>query len=413
MALHRIDRPKTLSDAPRPLRPSFDALWSIGFRPFFLLAALFAVGSVLAWDLVLRGHLALISRLGATAWHAHEMLFGFTAAVLAGFLLTAVQNWTGRSTATGSGLFALATLWLLGRAATAWSGSLPPGLAEIVDVAFLPALAAVIARPIVQTRNRRNYGIPVLLLVLAAANAGLHLAVLGIAPALYRPSLAAALFVPLVFLVLIGGRVVPTFTGNALTEEGRTVRTRSLVDTLAVMAAVVTLLAETAASAWSSVSGLAAGADVVTGGLVLLRMRGWQSWATRRRPILWVLHLGYALLGVGYVAMGAAKVWPAVLPPSAALHVVTIGGLALLILGMTSRVSLGHTGRPLVVGRSVTVAYLLLAFAVVPRLVVPWVAPAAAPLALDAAALLFAAAFGIYVVVYLPILVTPRPTPRS
>lgn len=383
-------------------------LLSAGFRPFFLLASLFAALVVPAWDLVLRGRLPLTTHLGPFGWHAHEMLFGFTAAVLAGFLLTAARNWTGRETARGPLLFALVLLWLAGRAAPLFDTALPPALVVAPDPLFFLAVALVVGVPILRSRNLRNAPLPLLLLVLGAADLTLHLAALGTAPTLGPVAKAVALHVPMVFLTVIGGRVIPAFTGNALRADGVELRSRNVVDALAPAAAVSVLVFEAWVALRPSLAIAAATAAGFAGLVVLARMRGWRSAAVRGQPILWVLHLGYLLLGTGYLALAASRLWPAALPPTTALHTLTVGALGLLILGMMSRVALGHTGRPLVVRPIIVVAYLLLGLALVARVVVPALWPAAAFVGIDVAATAWMVAFGSYFVVYLPILVGPR-----
>jgi uncharacterized protein involved in response to NO len=415
MSLHTIEKRPAPQAHANEGAASVDALFSIGFRPFFLLAAAFAVVSILLWALVLRGTVEISSRLGVIGWHAHEMLFGFTAAVIAGFLLTAVQNWTNRKTADGVPLMALTLLFVTGRVLTVMSARLPPGLAELTDALFLPALAVTVALPIARAKNTRNAGVPVLLVVWSVANVGMHLAALGIAPALARPALTLALFVPLVFLVFIGGRVIPLFTGNALPVTEVKIRGRNVFDTLAVALVVVAALGELLASFAPRFVVEAGALDVVLGLVVLVRMRGWRAFETWRVPLLWILHVGYALLGLGFIVLGVARASPALtgttlLAPSTAMHVLTVGALSVLIFGMTTRVGLGHTGRPLIVPKSIVVGYALIVSVVVPRVLLPTFAPAWSGVFFDAAALLFAAAFAIAFVVYLPILTRPRPS---
>ncbi|MCC6751460.1 MAG: NnrS family protein [Deltaproteobacteria bacterium] len=375
-------------------------LLAYGFRVFFLLAALLGVSFVPIWPGVFAGHMRLATPLGPIGWHSHEMLFGFTVAVLAGFLLTAVRNWTQRMTAEGSLLGLLALLWLAGRVALLVP-ALPWQLVMAADLAFLPALAVVVARPIFGAKSRRNYAFPVLLLVLSGANALLHLAPHGIAPDFGRAAIYVALDAVLLIMAIVGGRIVPNFTANAI--QG-TYRQRGRIDQLALGGLTVLLVVD--ALPWLPTQ-VSAGVALVTGLFHLARMRGWNSWATRRVPLLAVLHAGYALVGLGLLLLGVARLWPR-LPLTAATHVLTVGAIGGLTLGMMTRVALGHTGRPLVLPRSLVVAYLLVLLATIARALVSLWPARLYLVALTVPATLWGLAFLLYLVVYVPILVRPR-----
>ncbi len=384
-------------------------LWSYGFRPFFLLASLAGAVLVIVWVFVLRGQLPAPTSLPLFSWHAHEMLFGFTAAVLAGFLLTAVRNWTGgQPTLEGRGLMALVVVWLLARVLALWPGQVPAALHIVIDASFFVGLALAIAIPLAKTGNKRNLALPPLLLLLGSADVAMHLGALG-AGSLWLPlATVVALNVPLLFLVVIGGRVLPFFTRNGLRGAGVEVRDPPALAYAGLAAVVLVLLSEILVVIRPSSSGFAALASALAGALLLARLAGWQTWATRKLPVLAVLHVGWAFLGLGYLLMAVARMWPTLLLPTTALHTLTIGGLALIILGMMSRVSLGHTGRPIRVRRSIVVGYGLLVAAALVRVGVPALWPRTSLPYLDLAALLFAGAFVIFFVVYLPILIAPR-----
>lgn len=383
-------------------------LWSYGFRPFFLLASAFAALSVVVWVLVLRGLVSVSPALPPFSWHAHEMTFGFTSAVIAGFLLTAVRNWTGgERTLEGRGLFALVCIWLAGRVLALVPAALPPVVHMAVDAAFFVGLAVAIAIPLLKTRNRRNLAMPPLLLVFGAADVAMHLGALG-STSLIPLATVFALHVPLVFVVIVGGRVVPFFTQNALRAEGVSVKDSRVLAYASLSTVVVTVLAEAILVVKVDFAPVTVVALASTGILVLLRMRGWATRHTFRRPVLAVLHIGWASLGCGYLLLALARGWPSVLLPTTALHALSVSALALIILGMMSRVALGHTGRPIVVAKPIVIAYGLVVLAGLVRVLVPALAPATGLPYLDVAAGLFAAAFVLFFFVYLPILTAPR-----
>jgi uncharacterized protein involved in response to NO len=371
-------------------------LLALGFRPFFLLAALLAVVGVPVWVAVFFGWMRLPARLWPNGWHAHEMVFGFVVAVLAGFLLTAVRNWTSRPTPSGPALGALVALWLAGRAAILFDGPLPHAAVAAVDLAFLPVLSVAIAVPIVRAKNWKNLGFVPLLLLVWSANVLFH-----VGSATWSPrAIRIAIDVVLMVIVLMGGRVIPSFTANALRV---TTRQSPLLDWASLSATgLVALLG--AVPGWERACGVAA---LCAGILNGARMLGWRSWATRTSPILWVLHAGYAWLAVGLVLRAVTAFVPG-WSETAPLHALTVGAMSTLILGMIARVSLGHTGRMLVVHTAIAVAFGMLTLAAVVRVFGPLLWPEAYRLELVLSAALWTAAFGVFVVVYLPILVSPR-----
>ncbi len=364
-----------------------------GFRPFFLLAALFAVFAAPYWVLAFTGKVAPGGPLAGIVWHGHEMIYGFTAAVIAGFLLTAVSSWTGRETATGAPLWALVALWAAGRVGLL---VIPGWVGSAVDLLFLPVLAGVIARPILSSGSRRNYGFPLLLIALALANLAVHLDAHGVWPGTAILANRVAVHVIAVILLVVAGRVVPMFTRNT---TGMPTRSYRALDGIAIVgtAAVAALQgAPSLAAALPFVAGVAALA-------VFGRMWGWGVRHVWGEPLLWVLHVGHAFVGLG-LALEAAQV-----PASMALHAITIGGIGVLILGMMARVGLGHTGRPLQAHPAVAVAFGSLVLAALIRVFGPALAPQQSVAWYWAAAILWSAAFAVHVVIYAPILLYPRP----
>jgi len=384
--------------ASTSIRP---ALLGKGFRPFFLLAALYAAGVVPIWLLMFGGQLDAAPHLGAMYWHAHEMVFGFAAAVIAGFLLTAVGNWTGRETAVGIPLALLAVLWMLGRVAILLGDVLPGALSAAVDLAFLPALALVCTRPLLAAKSWRNYPLIAILGGLTLANLGVHLGAHGIYPHWLRLGNIVAVDIVVLVVVVISGRVIPMFTRN--TTGVATARTLPWLDRLAALAVALVALADAAGldlRVAAAASGIGAAALFVRGFLFGAR----QIW---RHPLLWVLHAAHAFIAVGLLLRAGASLTPE-LPWSSALHALTAGGIGMATLGMMARVGLGHTGRMLVVPRSIAIAFGLVAAGAALRVLAGWLPPGAYLPSLSFAGLLWAAGFGIYAVVHGPILLSPR-----
>jgi uncharacterized protein involved in response to NO len=373
------------------------ALWAKGFRPFFLLGALSAALLVPTWLLVGSGQMQLWGPLEGMIWHGHEMLHGFVVAVMAGFLLTAVSNWTQRETLTGRGLAALAALWLAGRLALL---GLPGALASAIDLLFLPALAAALSRPLIASGDRRNAVFPLLLMALWVTNVLVHAGALLSRPALSLEANLAALHLVIVVLLLVTGRVLPMFTRN---RTGAEIWSTPWLDKLAV-GATAALVLPLPGALGATLAGVAALAT-------LGRMAGWGTWHSRRDPLLWVLHLAHAWIVVGLGLEAAAGF--GLFSRSLAVHGLTVGAIGLSTLGMMARVALGHTGRPLQVPAAGAFAFGLLLLAGGLRVVGPWLVPGSLPSWLWASAAAWCLAFGLYAAVYAPILLSPRPDGRA
>lgn len=385
-----------------PASRSGFALARKGFRPFFLLAAAYACAIVPLWVLVFTGVLPPAAYLDPASWHAHEMVFGFSVAVIAGFLLTAVGNWTQRETVVGAPLLGLSALWVAGRVVMVAPGLFPRGLPAVVDLAFLPVLAVVLARPLVASRNYRNLVMIAVLGALVGANSIVHLGALGVLGA-GAPRHACLVGIDVVVLVILimAGRVFPMFTRNA--TGATNLRSSPVLDGLTVVGmAVLTIL--DAIDHDGPVA--AAGAGVVSV-LAIARAARWVTWRAARIPLVWVLHAGYAWACVGLLLRALAGFVPAV-PGSLAMHALTVGAIGTLTLGMMARVALGHTGRPLVAPRAMAWSFGMITAAAFARAVLPLLAPAAYVHALVAAALLWTAAFLVYLVSYGPVLWASR-----
>lgn len=378
--------------------------WSEGLRPFFLLGAAFAAVSIPLWLLLAGGGIDLPLRGGATVWHVHETLFGFIAAAMAGFLTTAVPQWTGARPVAGPALALLVLLWLAGRAVWAVSSALPGWLVAAVDIAFLPILGLALGASIVRVRQWRNLPVIALLLILAGANAIIHMAALDRWPDGLLTGARLGLLTAIVLVSLIGGRIVPAFTRNALASAGRPVEIASPAwlgvagnVAVALAGALIVLDAPPAAA------GIAA---LAAAGLAALRLAAWHGWKTRRIPLLWILHLAWLWVPVGLALYGLALLVDGI-SEGAALHALGVGAAATMIVAVSSRAALGHTGRPLIAPRPMVVAYLLLTMSAIARVLAALGIGDGAPL-LYLSGACWSAAFALFFCVYLPILTRPR-----
>ncbi|TDR56920.1 uncharacterized protein involved in response to NO [Halomonas ventosae] len=316
----------------------------LAFRPFFLLAALFSVLSMGVWLAFWHGDILLRPFGGLMFWHQHEMLFGFAAAVVAGFLLTAVQNWTGLPSLKGGPLLALVGVWLAGRLLMAFPLGLPPWLPVLADLAFLPVVAGVMARLVIAAKRWRNLVFLPALALLTLANLAMHLGVLTGDAELIRQAAYLAVLLFTLLMVVVGGRVIAMFTANRLGLTRKppipALEYVSLGSVMAVvMGQLLVMLGVAIPDALlAALMGLAALANAVR----LSRWGGLYSW---REPLLWGLHLSYAFIPVG-LAMWALAVL-GTFRAELAVHALTIGGMGTMMLAMMSRVSLGHTARPI------------------------------------------------------------------
>lgn len=385
------------------------AAFAYGFRPFFLGVGLSALVLVPLWVASFSFGLPLATDWPPMLWHAHEMLFGFVVAAIAGFLLTSVPSWTGRRGFAGPPLMLLTATWLLGRLVAATSTAWPFALVAIVDLAFLPALAAMLAWPLLRERNR-NTPLLLVLLVLWGCNAAFHFGLLREDLDLARRSLLAGVDLVLLLVTVIGGRITPSFTATALRMRGieGVVRARKSLTVLAVALMALVVLVDVA---WpdSKVAGWVALAAAVA---QAARLAQWQGWRVTREPILWILHLAYLWLPVG---LALKALWLLAAVPFAAswLHALTVGAIATMIVGVMTRVSLGHTGRPLRLHPLVTAAYLLVSAAALARIVGAWLPGLGYSAAIALSAALWTLAFAAFLWIYAPILVTPRADGRS
>jgi uncharacterized protein involved in response to NO len=370
------------------------ALWALGFRPFYLLASVYAALVIPIWTLQYGGWLP---GLRAPAWHAHEMLFGFTLAIIVGFLFTAGRNWSGQPTPTGRALMALAALWVAGRLSvyTPW-----PLAALVVNVAFPIAAALALFRALRAGGNRRNYFFAAILAAMGLAQAGVHAALAGWLAVPAGLGLQLGLDAVLFVMAVMGGRVIPMFSNNG--APGTDAQRLPAVEKAALGSVLALIVADLAGLHGLPAALLLLAATAAHG----VRLALWHPWRTRRAPLVWVLHLAYLWIPL-HLALraGAESGW---IPASAATHAMTAGAIGLLTIGMMTRTARGHLGRPLRAETAEIAMYALVLAGAVVRVAVPLLAPSATVAAVVAGGLLWSAGFGLYALRYGPWLVRAR-----
>jgi len=374
-------------------------LLSCGFRPFFLGAAAWAAIGIALWMPFYAGEIAIPTAFAPTDWHAHEMIYGYGSAVVAGFLLTAIPNWTGRLPVAGWPLAALAALWAAGRAAVFASAAIGWQAAVAIDVAFLAVFAGVAAREVIAGGNRRNLRVVALVLGLAGANAGFHVeaATAGAAAVSARAGLAILVFM----ILLIGGRVVPSFTRNWLAKRGEA----ALPAPFGRVDGVVMALSGIALGLWvvDPGQGVAGAALLLAAAGNVWRLCRWRGWSTRSDRLVLVLHAGFLFAALGFAFAGASSLWPDLVPPAVGVHVWAVGAIGTMTLAIMTRASLGHTGRALRASGLTQLLYSAVAVAAAARGAMIFL-PGAALLLMSIAAAAWIAAFGGFVAAYGPML---------
>lgn len=394
-----------LAKAAAPSTRSTFVLFSYGFRPFFLLAGFYAVAPIgtVYWALITGNWPE--HAIPLFTWHGHEMLFGFVAAAIAGFLLTAVPTWTNTKAVSGLPLIILVAVWLAGRVASSpWvpSSSI---VTSLLSVSFFPALAFTVAIPLTRTRNFRNLPFIFLLMILFVADLAFHARRFGWVGGELVDGLRLTINVALLMIVIVGGRIISAFTRNALVALRRDVKIRNYraLDIASVVGVLSVMLGDLFA-AESQLTGYLAALCAL---LLFLRLSGWGGLRTLAIPLLWVLHVGYLWLVIALAlkafwilgGFGWAMNW---------MHAFTAGAFGTMILGVMTRVALGHTGRPLRIPPIVTVSYVLVSVAALVRVLGPWFAETHYIDVLTASIAAWIAAFLIFLVVYIPILLQTR-----
>jgi uncharacterized protein involved in response to NO len=378
------------------------ALFSYGFRPFFLFGAIWAGFAVAIWPAMLTGALRLPTALDPVQWHVHELLYGYVPAIVAGFLLTAVPNWTGRLPVTGTPLLALFALWLAGRAAVLISERIGGVMAAAIDLVFLLALGAMVAREILAGKNTRNLKVLAIVFLLFAGNLTFH------AEALYAPAsrygTRLGISAVVLLIMLIGGRIIPSFTRNWLVRRGpgRLPRAFDGFDQIAMAIAVVALVLWVVAPSASFTGWLA----VMTALVHFWRLARWAGERTGPEPLVAILHVGYAFVPFGFVLLALAIFRPDIILSSGALHAWTAGAFGTMTLAVMTRASLGHTGRPLAATRAIQSIYAGVVFSALARIVAGFSLARDPMLHLSAAAWVFA--FVGFAAVFAPMLAGRR-----
>lgn len=379
-------------------------LLAYSFRPFFLLTGAYGALVVLAWMAQLFGGLPLPVGWSPLHWHSHEMLFGLVSAAIAGFLLTAMCNWTGAPPLQGRGLLALVLLWLAGRIAMWTAGWLPAGLASLIDLLFLPVMGIYVMGVLLRYRNRRNLILGAILLLLTLANLMMHVGFWQRSLAWLQVGQLMAFNLITLMMVVIAGRITPAFSTNWLRAQGlpaEGVRVSAPLDR-AVLIATGLLVPADFLSQMPAIAGAIA---LLAAALNGVRLVLWQGWRIAREPLLWILHLAYLWIVLALVLKGLAAF--GLVAPSVWQHALGVGAVGTLILGVMTRVSLGHTGRPLRLPALVVWLYGAMLVAACARLLTAlgWVGYTPG---ITLAAAGWIIAYGGFVLIYWPILSRPR-----
>ncbi len=395
--------------------PAIATLFSVGFRPFFLLAGAYSAVAVGAWS----GWLADFGGWGEVyppaQLHAHEMLFGFALAAVAGFQLTAVPQWTGAAPLRGPGLAALAGAWLAGRLGVLAAGVLGPVAAMVLDLLFPLGLLVVIGSMLLGANNRRNYIFIVLLSVISLANLCWHLDMMGVLEGSFAgagdTALNLMLNLLLIMITVIGGRVIPLFSANWLKRQGRelTIHHPAWLQGLCLGGLVAVTLAELFAP-WlePDLMGAPIGALALATGLAhLARLWGWGGYRTLAHPLVWIMHLGYLWLCLAIMLKGGSYLGD-IIPPAAARHAAGVGAIGTMIMAIMPRVCLGHTGRDLILPRPMLAAYALIVAAPLLRVASPFLDGDWYQAALLGSGLCWTLAFALFVWCFAPMLCAPR-----
>ncbi|MGZ5576735.1 MAG: NnrS family protein [Methylobacter sp.] len=382
-------------------QPIFDyPLFALGFRAFFALAGLAALVLIVFWNAIYSGTLTSEHYYPNNYWHAHEMLLGYAVAVIAGFLLTAVKNWTGKPTITGDQLASLCLLWLYGRILPFYAGALPDVLIALVDFSFLPILAYQVSKPIIQAKQFGNLFFIGLLLLLALGNGLIHTEMLGLQDNSAAIGIQLVVATIIILILIIAGRVFPFFTERGI--PGTLVIRNSLLDSLSIASAVIVFALQL-----FDISGtLLALAAVIAIVVNIARLAGWYVRRIWYVPLLWVLYAGYGWIILGFI-LTALSAYSVVLP-TLALHAFTLGGIGVLTLGMMARVSLGHTGRALKASNAIAIAFVLINVAALFRVLLPIAMPHWYENLLYLSTLSWLSAFSLFIFVYAPILTSAR-----
>lgn len=375
------------------------ALFSNGFRPFFLGGAIWAMVAMLLWIALLTGQVDFASHYGAVAWHAHEFLFGYGSAIVVGFMLTTIPNWTGRLPVNGTPLLALFAVWVAGRIAMLSADIIGFLAAAIIDSLFLFGMSAAVWREVIAGRNWRNLKMALILTVLALANIAFHTEVHLFGQPIY--SIRATTSLLAILIMLIGGRIVPSFTRNWLAKR----QSQPLPTPFNAFDRYSLGFAGGSLGIWTAFPDRAITATALILGALLqtIRLARWEGLRCWREPLVLILHVGYAFIPLGFVAVGISTLWPQAMPPATALHTWTVGAVGVMTLAIMTRTIRAHSGRSLTSPPTTTAIYLLAVLSVILRLATVILADWAMVL-LELAAIAWVATFLAFIMLYGPML---------
>jgi uncharacterized protein involved in response to NO len=373
-------------------------LFALSFRPFFLIAGITAIILIGIWLLILNNIYIPNAYFSPLMWHQHEMLFGYTAAVIAGFLLTAAQNWTGIRGLHGNALFTLCAIWLLARFSVL---VLPPSLelmVTIIDLLFFPLLAYHLGRQVIQAKKLHNMIFVPILLCFTIANGLMHLEALEIATT-GQIGYSLGLWLCVFLMIIIGGRIIPFFTSNVFPNLN--IRKNRIVEIVSISSLLLLIVFDL-----FNIKDIRNIFALVAFISHLIRFLSWQPWSTLGSPILWILHSGYAwiIIGFGLTALETITLTS----HSLASHAFAVGGVGCLTLGMMSRVALGHTGRPILPPRIMTLAFIFINLAALFRVFGTMIFTSAISSMISVSAVCWLVAFAIFIYKYTPVLIAPR-----
>ena len=375
------------------------ALFALGFRPFFLLAAFSAPVLITLWLLQLMGMISLSGYYTPTGWHAHEMLFGYTVAVVAGFLLTAAGNWTGLKMINGRQLMLITVIFLAGRFAP-FIPNLPHWLLAAVDLTFIPLVAFILALPVIRAKQWSNFVFVPILLAMGIANLAVHLSALELMNISIVTGSRAMLYLVILLIVIMGGRVIPFFTERGV--NGVVTKKWSSIEYLSPISVVLVAVADV-----TSLDGIITGSLAFFAAIIhLLRVAGWYSNKIWQVPLVWILQVAYSWIVIGFIIKSLM-----IFNLSESIfsyHAFTVGGIGIMTLGMMARVSLGHTGREMKLNKVMVLAFIFINVAAVARVILPMLMPDSYLMLIQLAGWSWTAAFVIFLFVYTPMWIHSR-----
>ena len=375
------------------------ALFALGFRPFFLFAAFIAPILITLWLLQLNGTISVSGYYTATGWHAHEMLFGYTVAVIAGFLLTAAGNWTGTRMIHGWRLVLLSVTFLLGRFAP-FIPELPYWLIALLDLTFIPLVAFILAVPVIKMKQWSNFVFVPLLLTMAAANFAVHLSALDIISLSVVTGSRAMVYLVVLLIVVMGGRVIPFFTERGV--NGVVTKKWNWIEHLSPLSVIFVVLSDLVYPN-STITGFFALFAAI---IHFIRLAGWYSHKIWYVPLVWILQVAYAWFIIGFIikALTIFSIDKSVF----AFHAFTVGGIGIMTLGMMARVSIGHTGREMILDRWMVLSFILINIAVIVRVIIPMFIPDLYLNSIHISGWFWIVSFSIYAIVYTPMWLRAR-----